>query len=193
MKRITQIKYISCYFAFYLLAGCSTSYKSPATQDVAYLRVAITPNSLVGNTGVTAEHLSSKDCRKADRSIIAFLNGTYVLPGMPGRDHAVLGIPGAEKTPLKHKHEFKIKANESFTFLLKRPFPGPSATAGTVVLVESCVTAASFIPEVGAQYEAIYDFNYYGCTMSVSKINKTKNELDFTRTPVNAEKLDCKL
>ena len=183
---LKAISFIFCICA----VGCSSSYKAPNVSEKAYMRVSAVPYPGIRTTSVRAEHLSSTDCKKAERNIISFLNETYIIPSDPGNQHADLGIPGGENIIPKLKHEFEIEANKEFVFLLKRPLPGgPTPTAGTVVIAPYCVVAYSFVPELGAQYEASYMFNYTSCNMNLSKI--TKNESGFIKTKVDAKKLDC--
>lgn len=188
MKKISSI--IISLFCAPILVGCATPYVAPTGEHNSKVRLVVTENSFVGKAGVRAEALAGKDCKNSQRSVIAYLVKGPVLPTVVGSKHVDLGMAGGEDIPLYRKHEFEVKSGTEFSFAIHRPFMGPTAVAGTVVVVPECVASYSFIPEADQQYEIIYNYIFSSCNAVVYKITKLNNS-KVERTKVNSENLSC--
>lgn len=171
------------------LSGCAAKYQEPQSGERARLRVVNTGPRVNANVFIYPNVPASATClvpsEIGGRINIALLDWDNGLH--KHKQGVSIGIPGNDAESSERFAETYIPAGQSFTLNIGG---GGSleSVGGALVVRGGCDGTASWVPEAGVDYEAVYDWKV--CRLQVNTIVTEGPSSPVIRQPANAKYLD---
>lgn len=166
-----------------MATGCSTIYEPPsaAEQGTARFRVGQLNGALQTLPFVLPNKCLTNDMAPSGERYIT-LFGSVKSPDKRLRD--TLGIPGAPSNR-DDFHETRIPAGRDFNFQFYRANNGPGFSAAGIGSYSYyvCRIGFTFVPEAGADYEAMIESRGNSCEVHLSRLTFANDRTERVRIP----------